>query len=239
MPLPVEVTPNPLFSSAVEVRFTSKIEREQLLSKIYPAFADVLPEIQNHNSFYGEPGNLNDSQSPDFTLVNDDYSLSVGPDFVTFENIGEYKLWKNYFPFMQAQLKRLFEIDLVDQIERVGLRYISILPDSEKPEDVLSWLPKLPLPKFENSATRAIHTNISVEDVSINLLIASRAKAEKKDIEKIGLVIDIDCFIRKGVANNLADLFKQIDQLHKVEKELFFGLLKDDYLNRYLNPIYP
>ena len=78
-----------------------------------------------------------------------------------------------------------------------------------------------------------VRTEIEQDSFKSSLQVANNANHNNK----LGSIIDIDTFTEL----NLKDFFKQKEALvsdgHTKEKELFYSLIKDDFLNT-LNPTY-
>jgi len=114
---------------------------------------------------------------------------------------------------------------------RIGLRYISFFEN-------LDVLPNL---KFElnlsgNSligASNVIRSEFELNSFKCIVQIANNALLNGKTS---GSTIDLD-IIRENDAAILTNLTKNIELAHDTEKQIFFSLLKEDYLKKF-NPEY-
>lgn len=228
MALPIEISPNPLVTSAVELRFVSEIDRTKILPVVYRKFQDLLPNLRE--SAIPQEIKKMDPQlkySPDFILSNDDYSLAFSNNVVLFENVSDYKLWGNYFPFIKICLSLFFELGIIKVIERIGVRYASVF-DGTKILDVVNEVPALKISGYEQKL--ALHrVELKNDDFNFNLQIANNAKVTKSNKVLSGGYIDIDAVYSQEVVPDKS-IFEIIDKLHVQQKTLFFDLLKKTFL---------
>jgi uncharacterized protein (TIGR04255 family) len=236
MQVPISISPNPLFTSTVEIRFTTNINRFDLLQKMNSAFRDEFPIIEEGNI----PHELKEHEeqfryAADFILKNDDFSISFGTRSISFENVSDYKYWDKYFTFIKESLKKVFELKFIERIERCGVRYGSMLDGHLNPENMLIDLPKLQINQM-NSKFRGFQSMFNTDNSNLYLQISTNLKIVKDGVTKTGLYIDIDASNTSHLKPN-EDVFIIINNLHMDQKQLFFGLLKTEYLET-LNPKY-
>jgi len=236
MTLPVEISPNPLVTSTIELRFTSQIPSKSLFPAVYKAFLDDLPNFELSNL----PPEIKVNNpllnyAPDYVLSNENFKLSFSNSVLTFEHVSEYQFWKNYFPFVSKCFQTFFKIVNTEFIERVGVRYASVLDKTESASQVLISVPSLELANYDQKFEH-YRTTIKLDNVSILLQIFDNAKAVKKNQAISGVYIDIDASFNDKLAPN-EDVLKMIDRLHDEQKKLFFSLLRPEYINT-LNPKY-
>lgn len=236
MNLPVEISPNPLVTSTIELRFSTQIPSSDLFPMIYKAFSDVLPKFELSNLPPDvKASNPQFKYAPDYVLSNENYKLSFSNSVLSFEHVSEYQFWKNYFPFVSKCFSTFFDIVKPEFIERIGVRYASVLDKTENANQVLVSVPGIGLTgydqKFEHY--RAI---IKVDKINLLLQVFENAKAVKKDQTISGVYIDIDASFDEKIEPNEKAL-EVIDLLHSEQKKLFFSLLKEDYIQT-LNPKY-
>jgi len=236
MPLPKEISPNPLLASTVELRITTGLEPGRLFSKLYPFVADEFPEMKpgqvSNDIKKADPERF--KYAADFVVRNENYSLSISDNSIAFENVNEYSLWGNYFPFIKTQLSKLFATNIIKEINRVGVRYVSVFPDSLN--DILEYQPKYSFADYEQQDFSFIRTTLKIKDIKIHLQIFKNAKVEKNDIVKNGCAFDIEAY-SKMFKQPDESIFSIINTLHEEQKILFFKLLKPSFVSS-LNPKY-
>lgn len=236
MKVPISISPNPLFTSTIEIRFTTTSNKQELFQKMTSAFLQDLPNLEVGKI----PQELKANQeqfkfAADYTLKNDDYSLSFSTNSISFEHISEYKYWPTYFAFIKNCLDKVFELKFIEKIERCGVRYGSILDGLHNPKDVLIDLPKLEINNLSSNFA-GFQSIFKTENSTLYLQISANAKLNKGNVLRTGLYIDIDSSYSKTIQPN-NEIYSILDKLHKDQKELFFGLLKEDFIQT-LNPKY-
>lgn len=236
MTLPKSISPNPLFISTIELRFLTSLNRLELFQKMFEKFSKTLPNIEEGNipqDIKMQDENL--KYIPDYTFKNDDFSLSFGTRSVSFEHISEYKLWPSYFSFVKECLSEILKMNFINNIERCGVRYGSVFNNIANPNIALKDVPKSEVNGMLGTldAFKAVYKK---DDSVLYLQMSPNAKVQKNDIVKIGLYIDIDASFTESIEPN-ENVFPIIEKLHSDQKALFFGLLKDEFIQT-LNPQY-
>jgi len=237
MSLPVEISPNPLLRSTVEIRFSINIDRAKLFSIVYPAFASQFP-IFEENKVPKELRKISPEFrfAPDYILKNDDFSLSFSSNLVAFENISEYKYWRNYFPFIKGQLSTFFQLNIIEKISRIGVRYASLFEGKNRIDEVLNFMPGIPVDEYEQTFS-LIRLDLKKRYYNFHVQLANNAQAIKGNKPISGAYIDIDGSF-SGQQSPSSEIFMLIDELHTEGKKIFFEkLIKPSFLET-LNPKY-
>ncbi|MBS7254563.1 TIGR04255 family protein [Flavobacterium branchiicola] len=232
---PTKITPNPLVSSTIEIRFKSEVEHDSIFKLFYGKLSDTLPKLENTN--FPRKIRLKNSELkyyPDHILSNTDYSVSFNENFISFENITEYQLWKSYKNSFKNILELILESKVIDTIERIGIRYQSRF-DNENFAEILKETPSM---KIEDLKENFIMYTTKISTDDFDLLVQLKKDITEKTFnsdEPKGHLIDIDVFKSNNVAH--VDICNYIDSAHTLLKRTFFGLLKDDFIKT-LNPEY-
>jgi uncharacterized protein (TIGR04255 family) len=237
--LPKSISPSPLVASTVEIRYKLKQPVDNLLSLVFPLFGEELkifepskitPEIKKALSF-----NEQSKYLVDFSLSNESYLIGFGDLAMTFENKGEYKYWSNYFPFIKTQLNKFISLGIIESIERVGIRYLSVFENVDI-KDVLQFRPSIGIDGYQEDFTHS-KTVYKVKEYSILLQLSNHAKIQKDTKTYNGVLIDIDCSFA-GNISPIENIYTILDSLHLEEKIMFFKkILKPEFLVK-LNPVY-
>jgi len=233
MQLPAKISPNPLLTSTVELRLNSKYPREEILAKVLSHFLPSLPILKEGPIPYQvREDDPKFEYTPDFILSNKDFSLSFSHNMISFESVGEYKLWPNYFGFIMEQLNSLCELAVFQNVIRIGVRYASIFDGVKEINNCLKNTPVLSVEGFNTDGLRLIASKFRKEDAIISLQLRPNTKIVKESGTLLGLVVDID--VSKTFSENTAfdnGVFATIDAFHSIEKDfLFNGLLKEDFV---------
>jgi uncharacterized protein (TIGR04255 family) len=127
-------------------------------------------------------------------------------------------------------LSKVENIKIINTIERIGIRYINFFETNIFEKINLKVYLEEDEIQYNNTIVR---TEIEQGEFKSTLQTANNAIIN----EKIGSIIDIDTF----TTNNLESFFSRkieiIEAGHLKEKELFFSLLKTEFLNT-LHPKY-
>ena len=127
------------------------------------------------------------------------------------------------------------ESGLISEVERIGLRYVDFFEN-----DV--WLQlNLGVQIGENPLTSGELSTTGVLrhlEGNVRLQVANGAFFQEPAGVKRGSVLDLDVWHSGGDGDLFSDGLDRVRRLHQASKEVFFGLLKPDFL-RSLNPQYP
>ena len=238
--LPKEIYPNPLLAATVEIRFKSTLNPANLLSTVYPKYIDTFPSLKEGKI----PKEIKEKDdrfkfSPDFSMSNDDYTVNFSNQVFSFESSADYKLWDNYSSFIYQQLDRLREIGIVEKVERIGVRYVSMFEGATPLNQIFKNVPSSGVKGYvENSIFHIFDLVPEKNDkYRVKLQIAKEAKAVKNGEQKVGVLIDIDSSLSNYNSELDTKVYQIIDDLHSCEKDLFFSLLTPSFLSS-LNPKY-
>jgi uncharacterized protein (TIGR04255 family) len=236
MNLPKEINPNPIVISTVELRYKSEYTSQKLFPLVYDLFKQTLPLFEQI-SIPAElkEKNENFKYNPDYVLYNDNYRLSFSNCVLSFENQNAYQLWPNYSKFISESISKFFNINHIQVIDRVGVRYASVLDKTESVNQVLNFTPSINNINYEESFEQ-FSTKLSRGEMSLFLQIFQNAQSTKSGQKISGVYIDIDAS-QTGEFEANSKIFDLINALHDEEKKLFFSLLKPEFLNS-LNPVY-
>jgi len=235
--LPKRISPNPLIVSSVEIRFTTNKKPNEILKTIYPRFIGELDQF--------EPSKLPDEIkktiqyrfAPDYTFSNSKYKISFGPSSILFEVVSDYPLWDPYFNFISEYLEIFNEEAAFLTVDRIGLRYGSILEKKDEKIHIFTVLPSFKLDGYSSKCDNYSAIISRDENIQIRLQIVDNAESVRDNISTSGTYIDIDASLTESKTINAKEILKIVDQLHTEEKVLFFKLVNPAYLEN-LQPEY-
>lgn len=238
--LPDKITPDHLKDTIVEYRFLSDYPSEILAGLIYqelksfsfsivprPLPSHSIKLDRNHTILVGGTDNV---------LFANDYvkiQLQVPESILVFNSLDQYPGWESYSNCLDEIINNLFAQKLVKAISRIGIRYISEFPNMSV-FDIMNYNPTLPLPLGEGQNI-TYKAEIRHEDYTVVLNLADRVYTSPDHFFSL---VDIDVF--NTFPQHLYDVehvLKTTSALHTIEKQVFFGILKDEYLQT-LNPEY-
>ncbi|NIG52510.1 TIGR04255 family protein [Chitinophaga sp. Cy-1792] len=240
MKLPVEITPNPLLSSRVEIRYVLNIQPDEVVGAFYSQFKDVFP-ILRETKVSKDPGIADELMkfAPDFLMSNDKYAIAFNGNAISFENMGDYQLWGNYFPFIRTQLSTLIEMKIVRSIQRISVRYVSLFEKQLTKESTFIKIPQFNLEGYKENLNlyRTSFNPSNDPNVLLKVQIVKNARASTANEFRIGTLIDIDACREFSDIDLDDNIFEIVDNLHAEEKRLFFSMLDNAFLQT-LNPKY-
>lgn len=240
--LPKILNPCPIVEAIIEVRFSTELPGDAVFGVLYTAISKQfksnltkLPMLQ-----IPEALRVNDPDfryQPHYVLSKENLSIRIGPNVILFSNIQPYVGWDTFFEFVSNTLSLIFKTDVVNFAERVGIRYINIFDDA-----ALLGRINTELTIIGNRVVTET-TNIRVDQVDGSytqvLQIANNVDIVSPTIKGKGSIIDIDCgyLFSQGSKDFFSSYADIIQDGHEKEKNTFFSLLKDDFLQEF-NPSY-
>jgi len=237
--LPNKIEKCPVIDTAVEIRFTSKLFSNAVFGMIYNEFQkDYNPQVEKL-PILQIPEQLREIDpnfkfKPHYKLKSDKFAVQIGPEVIAISSSIPYVGWNDFSEHIFSFYERLFKLDVIFQVIRLGVRYVNFFES-----DIYSSI-NLSL-KIGESAhpcnNTLIRTEIVNEDFSNLIHIANNVTQENNGTSRVGSIIDIDTFRNYSDSLFMDDYKHQVDLAHNSEKELFFSLLNNDFLNS-LIPIY-
>jgi len=239
---PAKIKFCPIQEAVFEIRFSSFLPSQAVFGITYQTinkhFSDSkliqLPILQLPEAVRQSDPNL--VYQPLHRLQKGNLSISIGPKVISFANQAPYIGWTVWKEQLLTILSAFVEAGICHKIERSGLRYINIL--------------KVPLFDATNTKIQIINdtltsqsttmrTEIKKEAETIIMQLSNNVNVAVNNASFLGSVIDIDVLIDLNIDN--AKFGEKMDEIlntsHTHEKELFFKLLKPDFLST-LEPLY-
>jgi uncharacterized protein (TIGR04255 family) len=242
MNLPNRIEQCPIADYIIEVRFSTDVPKGAVFGIIYNSlkedFKDVknLPILQVPEQLRGTDPDL--IYKPHYRISDGSYTIQIGPNVFTISSPIPYAGWTEFSQKVRECLEIIQQINVIKKVERLGMRVINFFENINIFENIDLVL------TINNEQTELINSTIrmqveSNEDTFISSLQLSNSAGKETPQGKIsGSVIDIDTFKNYNDEGSFYDDFsKEIQTGHDIEKNLFFSLLKQDFLES-LNPIY-
>ncbi len=234
MKLPKAIEPCPIVDALFEIRFIPKTHPNAVFGMVYNVLQEDFPEVKNLPILQlPEAVRTTDPNlkfKPHYRISNQNFVTQIGPDVLTISSFPTYVGWDNFSIQIFKILDKIQEIGIIDSVIRIGIRYINFFI-----EDIFQNI-NLKISFRDNDIeykNTIVRTELEEGNFKSSLQVANNANYENKS----GSIIDIDT----STESNLDNFFKEkeviINKGHAIEKELFFSLLKDDFLQT-LNPTY-
>lgn len=250
MKIPIKIQPDRIKDSIVQVFFTSDLPFELLIGY----FHRVLIKEQFH--YISQPNIINQGLIEKQQQANQEININLSHLFVndkktvklqihpnkslSFNNISAYIGWAAYSEYIDRVLNTLINADLIKSVNRVGVRYISEFQN-------INILDKIKFnydTSFPGSPITTSQSNLRWIDgdkrISMNIAsgipVHGIVNDKGLEVEFISL-IDVDVIKSDFDSIKLDSIIEIISATHNKQKEVFFSLLKEDFLNE-LNPVY-
>ena len=230
---PIRITPDPITTAVLEVRFKPSVPESTVVGSIYSKLVGFYPNYKN----LAIPTEMRHAipqlkYSSEIEISDDNYIISIGQNVFSQKITNTYLGWDDFIATFNKNFKLINDAqNQFESIERVGLRYINFFSNET---DIFECF-KLTINFSEKDKYAIEQTNyytiLIADNIKLNLRIQDKAKTIQAEE---GLIVDIDSFCQDVNINNFETV---VEQLHFEEKQLFFNLLHDELLKKH-NPEY-
>lgn len=248
MTIPKKISPDPVRDSIVEIQYKSRLPHEVLIGKFYEALKKqyhYVSRARNPNIEHkqGDQQNLiNINLSNKGLFYNDWIKLELEPNKMVFNYNAsksiEYIGWETFFPRIRKILSIALSFDEIDEITRIGVRYISEFVDVDiVPNLKTDFQPEIQLPPFRTVTFRA---NFEDEDFNCTIMVSNELsrKNDEGEEQTVSLMdIDIYHMDKEALNQSFESLVNLVEGAHTKQKDLFFNLITQEFLDT-LNPEY-
>lgn len=238
--LPEKITPCPILEAIVEVRFVTAFAEQALPGMVYAQIRDRYPQyvplplsaIPLDARAAANPSLI---YQPTAQCHSTEFLIQIGPRIVGLAiKPKQYPGWERMRTEITYMLEALAKAGFIAEAQRLGVRYINFFEDDvfEKIElDIL-----VSEQRYRSPETMIV-TTFTKDALTARLSVANNAVATIDEKPVPGSALDIDVWF--GTID--FDLFQQglekVDEAHLLLKQIFFGLLKPDFLSS-LDPLY-
>jgi uncharacterized protein (TIGR04255 family) len=238
--LPKRITPTPVKEAITEIRFNSSFPADSIFGIVYNAFKETYSNVEKLPILQvPEVIRANDPAfvfQPYYRLRRGNFLLSIGPKVLSLVVTAPYPGWSVYLPEIVTVFTRINELGLIENVTRGAIRYIDFFSQ----EDIFKNINLTILMNDEVAPTDEAYfrTLLQRRDFQSLLQIANNSRMEQPGHPpQIGSIIDVDSFRTTGLENFFDEIENYLNAAHYAQKELFFSLLKPDFLARF-NPEY-
>lgn len=229
--LPVRISPCPILEAVMEIRFVANEEWAFIPGMLMPLIKDKYPKSEKLplSNIPEEHLRLNPGlvYSPRIRFIGPDFVIQLGPRVISLLSTGDYPGWTRIFQELTWLLERLKRAGFIHEGERLGLRYIDFFE-----EDIFSHL-VLDI-QSNGQAVEGVEMNFSTvfrrDDLTARLSLANGAIAKKGNKAVTGSVLDLDVWLDASEFDVFVDAAEHFEEAHRCNKEIFFGLLRKDFL---------
>lgn len=236
MVLPKKISPDRIKDAIVEFSVVYTKPFEVILGF-------VLNKVIKNNSYkYVDTSNnipleLQELSGRNFLFYNEKIKFQLSPNAIGINCYSNYISWDSYLPEIRNVIRLINEVGGSIKLNRIGLRYVSEYVDMDL-NDCLNFKFSFGYPDIKSN-NYAFNSEFQYKNALIILnlrnLMTSNVGNEIKTLSHI----DIDV-IKKDLEFEFMDndlLINHLEEVHSYEKELFFNLLKEEFLKT-LHPQY-
>ena len=236
MSLPKKIFPDRIKDAVVEFNVTYSNPFEVVLGFVLDEI--IKNKSYKHiNSSNNIPLEIQELSGKRYLFYNEKIKFHLTPKAITINCYNSYISWDLYFQEIKNIIDLVSSINKEIIVNRIGLRYVSEYDDVNL-DDCLKFEFTFGYPGIK-SKHYSFNSEFSYKEALVILtlrnLMPTNISNETKNISHI----DIDV-IKKDLSikfSNNEILLNTLDEVHNYEKEVFFNLLKEDFLNE-LKPIY-
>lgn len=150
-------------------------------------------------------------------------------------NMGHYVGWNVYKNEIENVITAVQKCGITKDFNRIQIRYISEFIDV----DILDYINGTIV--IGNSANpfrnQEIKLNRMEGNMKIFVSLTNKAKRRNINGERVSSLFDVTIFENFDTSDSVENLIELLDKVHIAEKETFFGLLKDEFIQS-LKPEY-
>ncbi|MAS97244.1 MAG: hypothetical protein CMO55_28975 [Verrucomicrobiales bacterium] len=234
--LPIKISPCPIIEAVLEIRFITSAGWTLIPGLLFPKIRDK----------YGRPeplplSNLPDeirkseprfSHKPLSKFVGKEFEIHLGPRVISLRSNENYPGWNRVRNEIEWLISQIESADFVDEGERLGMRYIDFFEGDLFQNLVIETnCAGVPMTGTEMNLT----TVFNREDFLSRLTLNNSVFVETKGEARTGSILDLDVSLSASKFDLFENGLDKFDDAHRLNKEVFFGLLKEEFLQT-LNP---
>lgn len=237
MKLPKSINPCPIREAVAGIRFESDVPADAIFGIIYQILQKEFGEV-NRLPILDLPAEIRNADKdlvyqPYYRLENKNSAVLIGPKMFAVGLRGAYPGWQVHSEQIKNIFNKVQETGVFSKVNRMGLRYINFFQI-----DIFSNLELkiMAEDKSMDGEETLFRTVLSNEHCKSRLQIQKGVALAGKPTET-GSIIDIDLFKTDMSGEFVKEFENFLEKAHIAEKELFFGLLKPEFLKTF-NPVY-
>ena len=230
--LPTRISPCPILEAVMEIRFVTGQEWSVLPGLLYSQISDLYPKIEKLAVFELPEEILRNDPAlvyaPRLRFAGEGFVIQFGPRVISLLTRGEYSGWGRIKEELAWLLERLKLAGFIHEGERLGMRYIDFFE-----EDIFSRL-VLDV-RSGGQSISGVEMNFATVfrrgDLTARLLLNNGAMVTRGNKVIGGSILDLDVWLEASGFDIFGDAVEKFEEAHRCNKEIFFGLLKTDFLD--------
>lgn len=230
--LPVRISPCPILEAVLEIRFVTGEDWALLPGLLYTHIKERYPKSEKlpiaempEEFFRHDPGFM---YAPRMRFIGTGFVIQFGPRVISLLTKGNYPGWTRVGEELAWLLGRLKGAGFIHEGERLGMRYIDFFEDDIFSRLVLNI-------HSDGQAVAGVEMNFATVfrrgDLSARLLLNNGAFVTRGNQVISGSILDLDVWLEASDFDVFGDAAERFEDAHRCNKEIFFGLLKTDFLD--------
>lgn len=223
-------------NAVVQIQFDSHLPSGTILGYFYEIFKTEIQITRSKSPIIVDGKIIGIEESNPIMISSDkNFTILLNDNSITFDIVNTYKGWDNYLVNVNKYLSPLFEKGVINKVNQIGIRYINNY------ENVLIYdkiNAQINLDFIQGSQRGLSRFEFQKDDnfIVLNLINGNAVIKVDNNSKRSGSIIDIDV-INQNTILSVEDLLSTIDQMHDIEKSVFFSLITTEFLST-LNPFY-
>lgn len=232
MKIPKKISPDNIKEAIIQIRFEPNCPTELVLGKFNHICSELLDFVSTKVTREENNSLIIENNTGGFFIDKSElFKVEINGDSITFNTqVDDYPGWEKYSNFINSIIEKCTKNELFKQIHRIGVRYISHF-DNITIFDKLKVNISVPFTNLNDSTQ--FRSEFLYNEYRVILTILNHIN--NKEIKTS--VIDIDVIKQVNSSPKVCNLNECIESSHFTQKEIFFNLLSDEFLNT-LNPEY-
>lgn len=241
--LPISIEPCPIVDATAELRFELAVPSAVAVGLAYERLVKKFPKVSPLQTipFPDEFRKINPglAHQAQFRFESDEYVALLGTTMFAVGVNGPYTKWPLISPNFQEAFDLIREAKIIAMPIRFGFKYTNFFPGNALPNLNVTF--NVADTEVAEDGT-LLQTQVLCQPFKILVQIITGAQITSTvlpvDPNRRGTLLSLDFFKEEPFeADFLEKISENLELAHTKEKELFFRLLKDEFLQR-LNPKY-
>lgn len=238
MTLPIQLGHSPISEAAVEIRFDTTLPSDAVFGMTYGTLKEDYPTVEKLPILQlpealreGEP---NLQFQPQYRLRRGNFLVQIGPRTLSIVAIDRYPGWTAFRGEIVSVFNRVRDLGIIARVTRFGLRYIDFFD-----LNIFEKIGVQVLVRNEDKAQQKLIARVEQPNGNYftTLMVSNDATKDVPSGPRKGSVLDLDTFLPDGADDFFDRMTNILDDAHDIEKNLFFALLRPDFLDE-LKPTY-
>jgi uncharacterized protein (TIGR04255 family) len=242
--LPILIEPCPIVDATAELRFEAAVPPAVAVGLLYERVLIEFPKVSALPTIpfpdelrKSNPALMHQAQ---YRFESESFVVLIGPNVFAIGVNGRYTKWPIISRGFRAAFDLLRDTNIVGVPKRFGLKYMNFFPGNVFPN--LNITLGIADAKITGEEI-FLQATVLCQPFKILLQLATGTKITSSvlpiDPNMLGTLLTLDCFKDQASLDSefLANISENLDLAHAEEKQLFFRLLKNEFLQK-LNPQY-